>query len=41
MDYERSDSVSEHDVEEIHFLAERLKVGLDVWIVKNQRDLKL
>jgi hypothetical protein len=39
-DYERADSVSERDVEEMRLLAAKLKGDFDAWIRKNHHDLK-
>jgi hypothetical protein len=39
-DYERADSVSERDVEEMRLLAGKLKGDFDAWIEKKHPDLK-
>ncbi len=39
-DYERADSVSERDVEEMRLLAQKLKEAFDAWIEKNHPGLK-
>ena len=39
-DYERADTISASDVEEMRSLAEKLRVDFEAWIQKNHPELK-